>query len=237
MEKAKLNDKPRTPLRIYIVWHPSFLDGKRYADAIYRIFSRDERDFCGQSIGIPVYYITSVANFRNIDEAEKTVIIPLVDTKLILDKGFKNYVDILCCIPDQNSNYIVFPVSFINVINIPDDMPNLKKNQCIRLFNVGALSENKFFEKLKALRFDLTHEICRLLCGREMSNFAEGLKPSVKIFVSHAGEDGRELAKKILLPMSSAADIATVPSDLFSKFQISFYNSPEDAVIKSMGIE
>ena len=44
-------------------------------------------------------------------------------------------------------------------------------------------------------------------------------------------------AKRILLPMSSAADIATVPSDLFAKFQISFYSSPEDAVIKALGIE
>ncbi|MBD5099714.1 MAG: protease Lon-related BREX system protein BrxL [Clostridiales bacterium] len=44
-------------------------------------------------------------------------------------------------------------------------------------------------------------------------------------------------AKKVLLPMSSAIDIATVPSDLFAKFQISFYSSPEDAVIKALGIE
>ena len=44
-------------------------------------------------------------------------------------------------------------------------------------------------------------------------------------------------AKKILLPMSSAADIATVPADLFAKFQISFYSSPEDAAIKALGIE
>lgn len=44
-------------------------------------------------------------------------------------------------------------------------------------------------------------------------------------------------AKKILLPMSSAADIATVPADLFAKFQISFYSSPEDAAVKALGIE
>lgn len=44
-------------------------------------------------------------------------------------------------------------------------------------------------------------------------------------------------ARKILIPMSSAVDIATVPSDLFAKFQISFYSSPEDAVIKALGIE
>ncbi len=44
-------------------------------------------------------------------------------------------------------------------------------------------------------------------------------------------------AKKILLPMSSAVDISSVPSDLFAKFNISFYNSPEDAVYKALGIE
>ena len=44
-------------------------------------------------------------------------------------------------------------------------------------------------------------------------------------------------AKRILLPMSSAADISTVPSDLFSKFNISFYNTPEEAVYKALGIE
>lgn len=44
-------------------------------------------------------------------------------------------------------------------------------------------------------------------------------------------------AKKILLPMASAVDIPTVPPELFAKFQISFYQSPEDAVFKALGVE
>ena len=44
-------------------------------------------------------------------------------------------------------------------------------------------------------------------------------------------------AKKVLIPMSSAADIATVPTDLFAKFQMAFYSSPEDAVVKALGME
>lgn len=44
-------------------------------------------------------------------------------------------------------------------------------------------------------------------------------------------------AKKILLPMASAGDIPTVPPELFAKFQISFYQSPEDAVFKALGVE
>lgn len=34
-----------------------------------------------------------------------------------------------------------------------------------------------------------------------------------------------------------SANIATVPSELFAKFQTSFYTSPEDAAIKALGIE
>lgn len=44
-------------------------------------------------------------------------------------------------------------------------------------------------------------------------------------------------AKKILLPSSSAVDLGTVPSELMSAFNIIFYDSPEDAVIKALGVE
>ncbi|HHW31101.1 MAG TPA: protease Lon-related BREX system protein BrxL [Clostridiaceae bacterium] len=44
-------------------------------------------------------------------------------------------------------------------------------------------------------------------------------------------------AKKVLLPLTSAVDIPTVPPELFSKFQISFYQSAEDAVFKALGVE
>jgi ATP-dependent Lon protease len=43
-------------------------------------------------------------------------------------------------------------------------------------------------------------------------------------------------AKKILLPMTSAMDIATVPHELFTKFQTSFYADAKDAVYKALGI-
>ena len=43
-------------------------------------------------------------------------------------------------------------------------------------------------------------------------------------------------SKKILLPMSSANDIATVPAELFSKFNTSFYQDPVDAVYKALGV-
>ena len=44
-------------------------------------------------------------------------------------------------------------------------------------------------------------------------------------------------AKKILLPITSAADIGTVPSDLIGCFNLIFYQSAEDAVYKALGVE
>jgi ATP-dependent Lon protease len=44
-------------------------------------------------------------------------------------------------------------------------------------------------------------------------------------------------AKKVALPMSSAADIPTIPPELFTKFQTSFYADPVEAVFKALGVD
>lgn len=44
-------------------------------------------------------------------------------------------------------------------------------------------------------------------------------------------------AKKVLIPMSSYADIGSVPPELFSKFTTIPYNTPEEAVMKAFGVE
>ena len=44
-------------------------------------------------------------------------------------------------------------------------------------------------------------------------------------------------AKKVLLPLTSAADLGAVPSDLIGSFNLIFYNSAEDAVFKALGVE
>ena len=44
-------------------------------------------------------------------------------------------------------------------------------------------------------------------------------------------------AKKVLLPITSAADLGNVPSDLIGCFNLIFYQSAEDAVYKALGVE
>lgn len=44
-------------------------------------------------------------------------------------------------------------------------------------------------------------------------------------------------AKKVLIPITSAAELGTVPSDLVGAFSLIFYSTPQEAVFKALGVE
>lgn len=44
-------------------------------------------------------------------------------------------------------------------------------------------------------------------------------------------------AKKVLVPISSANDMSAVPPELMGSFSIIFYNTPQEAVFKALGVE
>ncbi|MDO4554257.1 MAG: protease Lon-related BREX system protein BrxL [Lachnospiraceae bacterium] len=44
-------------------------------------------------------------------------------------------------------------------------------------------------------------------------------------------------AKKVLLPITSAVDIGSVPSELVGAFSLIFYSTPQEAVFKALGVE
>lgn len=44
-------------------------------------------------------------------------------------------------------------------------------------------------------------------------------------------------AKRVLLPITSATELGTVPADLIGSFNLIFYSSAEDAVFKALGVE
>ena len=62
-----------------------------------------------------------------------------------------------------------------------------------------------------------------------MSHKAYGISESLQV----AFDAG---AKRLLLPMASVTDIATIPGELFAKFQAGFYADPVDAVFKALGV-
>ena len=44
-------------------------------------------------------------------------------------------------------------------------------------------------------------------------------------------------AKKVLIPITSAAELGAVPADLIGAFSLIFYSTPQEAVFKALGVE
>ena len=44
-------------------------------------------------------------------------------------------------------------------------------------------------------------------------------------------------AKKVLLPITAAAELQHVPADLVGAFSLIFYNSVQEAVFKALGVD
>lgn len=44
-------------------------------------------------------------------------------------------------------------------------------------------------------------------------------------------------AKKLLIPITSTAELRAVPADLTSAFSLNFYSTPQKAVLKTLGVE
>ena len=44
-------------------------------------------------------------------------------------------------------------------------------------------------------------------------------------------------AKKVLIPITSAPELGSVPSDLIGAFSLIFYSTPQEAVYKALGVE
>jgi ATP-dependent Lon protease len=44
-------------------------------------------------------------------------------------------------------------------------------------------------------------------------------------------------AKKVLIPTTSAPELGSIPADLIGAFSLIFYNTPQEAVFKALGVE
>ena len=53
-------EKVKNPFNIYIIWHPDYKEGSKYAEIIYEQFSRGINDYAGENIGLPVYFVTDI---------------------------------------------------------------------------------------------------------------------------------------------------------------------------------
>jgi hypothetical protein len=203
-----------SPLKIFVIWHPDFTDGRKYADILFRTFSRDEVDFTGANIGIPVYYLTT-PDFKyfesSVTNTEKTVFVLLINEKMVIDNDWRNFASLLFNFCDNNTKTI-YPVAVNDIDSAKNICSNLAKINFIRLVVDHQSYDDKIFiSSAKKLCFELAHELCRLLFNRERvtEETVTSSAQSIKVFLSHAKTDGERYASRINTYVSSKTSLKT----------------------------
>jgi hypothetical protein len=206
----------KSPLNIYIVWHPDFKDGKRYADLIYKTFNRDTEFVLGRNLNIPVFYRSEPNPDTKIPisipyrEADYNAIITLLDDELFLSDGWEGYIEreILEKIEEEPKNRL-YPLAFSKKgANVAQEQ--LSRLQFIRPDVIkNDDKEIEFQSRWRMIRSRLLHDFSRLLYNIDSVSESDEQKkqskagynakknPPVSLFLSHAKKDGVSLAKEL----------------------------------------
>ncbi len=193
----------KTPLSVFIVWHPDFSEGQQIADFLYSILCRDSSKPLIRSMGIPVYFRgTKVANKNQpikIDfaESEFTAVIALVSDEFVVDKEFGNYLDKIFDECNSISNKRrVYPISISkNAFNVSAKLSPINFIRVTKAISNDCnidMKENIFSQ----IKSPVLHELCRLLMNmKKATDEIDSLtiSPPIKLFISHSKHDESKL--------------------------------------------
>jgi hypothetical protein len=190
----------KAPLHIFVLWHPKFKQGLKFAEDIYSQYTRRILEPLARGIGIPVFFRSNALKGEyptqiDLSQAENNAIVILVDDNAVIE--WREYIDnINSQVEADTGDNRIFPVSL--TANFAKAGENIAKRNFIRLHT----EKNSFDKRSKLLLSQLTHELCRMLLDKpriaEKQNSTTKLSPApVSLFISHAKRDGEQIAVKI----------------------------------------
>jgi hypothetical protein len=179
----------KTPLSVFIVWHPDYSEGQQIADFLYSVLCRVSSKPLMRSIGIPVYFrsisATNASQPIDIDfrESEFTAVIALIDDKFILDSEFRRYIDKISdeCNKAKDKRRI-YPIAISK---------NAHKVSS-KLSEINFVPENEIDNQNAEIKSPILHELCRLLMSMKKATDeteSNSTPPPVKLFISHSKHD------------------------------------------------
>lgn len=188
-------------LNVYVVWHPDADSRCRpLAAALYKCLNRDPDKPFSRGIGIPTYFRCVAGPDREVplaidlDGAEHTVILVLVEEHLVFVEPWADYVaDLFIQAETSAGKHLVVPVALSgSAFNLHSA---IAKANFVRLFNLEPDTV-----KIKLLHY-VTHALARLLENKQRSS-GQGIKLSplpIKLFISHTKREAKalELAKAL----------------------------------------
>ncbi|MDE5553275.1 MAG: TIR domain-containing protein, partial [Malacoplasma sp.] len=159
-----------------------------------------EKDYSGESIGIPVKFITNPSyNIeKELEGCEYVSIVTLIDNKMLIHKN--NWLVILDKVHKKCSDKIrLYPVSCCSIEAIRNN-PLMPLNKNFITFDSLPIANNsveRLNNRKEYLIFELAHEFSRLLYGyNRVSDLESNTVPAgINIFISHSREDGKKYAQ------------------------------------------
>lgn len=192
----------RPCLNVYVVWRPetdtagaSQSKSLELARLIYSTFARniDHPLDCG--LGIPVFFRYAPAGEGgrtplaiDLEKAERSAIILLVSSAMVTDEDWGKYVtELNRRVLASGGDHRIFPVSLSRAaLNL-----ELGQTNAIRYHEFAPESAQT------ELTLRLTHELCRFLNRPRSATPGAELSPQpIKLFISHAKQDGVQLAEE-----------------------------------------
>src|SRR6266542_618808 len=190
----------KSPLTIYVIWHPLNIDGLKYGEALYNSFCRDTFSPLSRGLNIPINFRYLPVGGQNIpldidfSQSDRNAIVLLADVEMFADALWHDYIQNI--IDKENAQTRIFPIALSDYAFSINES-RLSKKQFINLTKItGSSEEDIFNKKINELRSRLLHDLSRFFF--RISKVAEVDKqreePPIKLFVSHAKLDGEKLA-------------------------------------------
>lgn len=191
----------KTPLSVFIIWHPEYIHGEAIGNYLYSALCRDCSKPLIRTLGIPVYYrnTNEIGCKRpckiNFEESESVAIIPLISNEFLLDNDYKAYLEELeeMCKKDKSKTRL-YPVSLCkNAYNVT---PKISALNFIRCDNFKQDEPNGIKEIHNYIKGCILHELCRLLMNeRRATEERDSLdsSPPIKLFISHSKHDDSKI--------------------------------------------
>jgi hypothetical protein len=192
-----------TPLSVFIVWHPDYLEGQQIADFLYSVLCRDSSKPLIRSIGIPVYFRSTKAKNKNqpleidFSESEFTAVIALVSDEFVVDKEFGNYLDkIFDECNSVSDKRRVYPIAISkNAFNVSAKLSPINFIRFTKAIENDYTTDTKrnIFSQIKS---PVLHELCRFLMNmKKATDEIDSLtiSPPIKLFISHSKHDESKL--------------------------------------------
>jgi hypothetical protein len=191
-----------TPLSVFIVWHPDYLEGQQTADFLYSVLCRDSTKPLVRSMGIPVYFRNKNVSETNqpieinFTESEYTAVIALVSDEFVNDSNYGKFLDSIfdkCEIEKQKRR--VYPVAISkSAYNVSTKFSAIN---FIRVDKSKLVCDKEEIVSINSqIKTPFLHELCRLLMNmKKATDETESLatSPPIKLFISHSKHDESKL--------------------------------------------